>query len=540
MRPSACRLNADQWLYFFTLAVTAVMFLLGWNLLRGRVGRALTAIRDHAIAAEAMGIHNALYKSTAFGVSALYTGVAGALGAIAVQFVAPDSFNIFLSIVFLVGIVVGGLASISGRALRRALHPVRAQYRGRDLEGRPVGDLRHFHDRLRLPDADRCRRRRTPALSKEENPMKLRFVIGMLAASLAFPALAQKKYDPGASDTEIRIGNTNPYSGPASAYGTIGKSIAAYFKMVNEQGGINGRKVNFISYDDGYSPPRTVEMARKLVEQDQVLFVFQTLGTPSNTAIHKYMNMKKVPQMHVATGATKWNDPKNNPWTMGWQPNYQSEGRIYAQHILKTKPDAKIAVLYQNDDYGKDYLKGFHDGLGDKKGMIVKEVSYEVSDPTVDSQIVQLQASGADVFFNITTPKFAAQAIRKAYDIGWKPVQYLNNVSIGIGSVLTPAGLEKSVGLITLGYIKEPNDKQFAERSGDRAVARVHEEVLPRWQHHRQPQRLRLLGRGHHRPGAEAVRRQPDARERDAPGRQHEGLARRDAAAGRQHQHFVG
>jgi branched-chain amino acid transport system substrate-binding protein len=291
--------------------------------------------------------------------------------------------------------------------------------------------------------------------------MNVRFFIGMLAASLAFPALAQKKYDPGASDSEIRIGNTNPYSGPASAYGTIGKSIAAYFRMVNDQGGINGRKINFISYDDGYSPPRTVEMARKLVEQDQVLFVFQTLGTPSNTAIHKYMNMKKVPQMHVATGATKWNDPKGSPWTMGWQPNYQSEGRIYAQHILKTKPGAKIAVLYQNDDYGKDYLKGFHDGLGDKKGMIVKEVSYEVSDPTVDSQIVQLQASGADVFFNITTPKFAAQAIRKAYDIGWKPVQYLNNVSIGIGSVLTPAGLDKSVGLITLGYIKEPNDKQF-------------------------------------------------------------------------------
>src|SRR5687767_3628466 len=288
-----------------------------------------------------------------------------------------------------------------------------------------------------------------------------RLCVAVLSACVAFPVFAQKKYDPGASDTEIKIGNTNPYSGPASAYGAIGKSIAAYFKMVNEQGGINGRKVNFISYDDGYSPPRTVEMARKLVEQDQVLFVFQTLGTPSNTAIHKYMNMKKVPQMHVATGATKWNDPKGSPWTMGWQPNYQSEARIYAQHILKTKPNAKIAVLYQNDDYGKDYLKGFHDGLGDKKGMIVKEVSYEVADPTVDSQIVQLAASGADVFINITTPKFAAQAIRKAYDIGWKPVHYLNNVSIGIGSVLTPAGLDKSVGLITTAYIKEPTDKQF-------------------------------------------------------------------------------
>ena len=291
--------------------------------------------------------------------------------------------------------------------------------------------------------------------------MKLRFFIGLLAVSVAFPALAQKKYDPGVSDKEIKIGNTNPYSGPASAYGTIGKSIAAYFKMVNDQGGINGRKVTFISYDDSYSPPKTVEMARKLVEQDEVLFVFQTLGTPSNTAIHQYMNMKKVPQMHVATGATKWNDPKGHPWTMGWQPSYQSEAKIYAAHLLKTKPNAKIAVLYQNDDYGKDYLKGLHDGLGAKKSMIVKEVSYEVSDPTVDSQIVQLQASGADVFFNITTPKFAAMAIRKAYDIGWKPTQYLNNVSIGVKSVLEPAGLEKSVGLITLGYLKEPNDKQF-------------------------------------------------------------------------------
>jgi branched-chain amino acid transport system substrate-binding protein len=298
--------------------------------------------------------------------------------------------------------------------------------------------------------------------------MKIHFVVGLMAAALAAPAIAQKKYDPGASDKEIRIGNTNPYSGPASAYGTIGKSIAAYFKMLNEQGGINGRKVNFISYDDGYSPPRTVEMARKLVEQDQVLFVFQTLGTPSNTAIQKYMNIKKVPQMHVATGATKWNDPKNHPWTMGWQPNYQSEARAYAQHILRTKPDAKIGVLYQNDDYGKDYLKGFHDGLGAKKGMIVKEVSYEVADPTVDSQIVQLQQSGADVFFNITTPKFAAQAIRKAYDIGWKPVHYLNNVSNSVGSVLTPAGLDKSVGIISSAYLKDATDSKWAN---DKAIA---------------------------------------------------------------------
>jgi branched-chain amino acid transport system substrate-binding protein len=296
----------------------------------------------------------------------------------------------------------------------------------------------------------------------------------LLAAALASPAaLAQKKYDPGATDKEIRIGNTNPYSGPASAYGTIGKSITAYFKMVNDQGGINGRKINFISYDDSYSPPKTVEMVRKLVEQDEVLFVFQTLGTPSNTAIHKYMNMKKVPQLHVATGATKWNDPKNFPWTMGWQPNYQTEAQIYAKHILQTKPNAKIAVLFQNDDYGKDYLKGLKDGLGDKAAkMIVKEVSYEVTDPTVDSQIIQLQGSGADVLVNITTPKFAAQAIRKVYDIGWKPVHYLNNVSANIGSVLTPAGLDKSVGLVSVAYLKDVVDKEWAN---DAAVNKFNE-----------------------------------------------------------------
>lgn len=287
----------------------------------------------------------------------------------------------------------------------------------------------------------------------------------VVSAALAFAAptaIAQKKYDAGASDTEIRIGQTMPYSGPASAYGTIGKVEAAYFKKINDEGGINGRKINFVSLDDGYSPPKAVEMVRKLVEQDEVLLVFQTLGTAVNTAIQKYLNTKKVPQLFVATGATKWNDPQGNPWTMGWQPNYQTETTIYAKHILKEKPNAKIAVLYQNDDYGKDYLKGLKDGLGDKAAkMIVAEVSYEVSDPTVDSQIVQLQGSGADVFVNITTPKFAAQAIRKAYDIGWKPVHYLNNVSTSVASVLTPAGLEKSVGLISTAYIKDPTDTQW-------------------------------------------------------------------------------
>jgi branched-chain amino acid transport system substrate-binding protein len=283
----------------------------------------------------------------------------------------------------------------------------------------------------------------------------------------ASSALAQKKYDTGATDTEIKIGNIMPYSGPASAYGTIGKVEAAYFKKINDEGGINGRKINFVSVDDGYSPPKAVEMARRLVEQDQVLFIFQSLGTPSNSAIHKYMNAKKVPQLFVATGATKWNDPKHFPWTMGWQPNYQTEGTIYAKHILKTKPDAKIAVLYQNDDYGKDLLKGLEDELGAKaKTLIVAKVSYETSDPTVDSQIVQLQGSGANVFVNIATPKFSAMAIRKTYDIGWKPVHYVNNVGASIGSVLVPAGLEKSVGLITTAYLKDSQDSAWKDDQG--------------------------------------------------------------------------
>ncbi|HSW05491.1 MAG TPA: ABC transporter substrate-binding protein [Aquabacterium sp.] len=276
------------------------------------------------------------------------------------------------------------------------------------------------------------------------------------------PALAQKKYDAGATDKDIKIGHLNPYSGPASAYGAIGKAIGAYFDKVNADGGVNGRKITFITLDDGYNPAKTVEQARKLVEEDEVLLVFQTLGTPSNTAIHKYMNTKKVPQLFVATGATKWGDPKNFPYTMGWQPNYQSEAKIYALHILDTKPNAKIAVLYQNDDYGKDYLKGFEDGLGDKaKTMIVSRASYEVTDPTVDSQMLTLKNSGADTFFNITTPKFAAQAIKKSAEIGWKPVHYLNSVSSAVGSVLTPAGLENAVGIFTASYIKDPTDPQF-------------------------------------------------------------------------------
>jgi len=292
---------------------------------------------------------------------------------------------------------------------------------------------------------------------------------GLLAATSS-SVLAQKKYDPGASDTEIKIGNIMPYSGPASAYGVIGKTEEAYFKKVNAEGGINGRKINFISYDDAYSPPKTVEQARKLVESDEVLLIFNPLGTPPNTAIQKYLNTKKVPQLFVATGATKWNDPKNFPWTMGWQPNYQSETQIYAKYILKEKPNAKVAILYQNDDYGKDYLKGFKDGLGAKAAsMIVMEESYEVSEPTIDSHIVKLKSTGADVFINITTPKFAAQAIKKNAEIGWKPLHFLNNVSASIGSVIKPAGMENAQDIISSQYLKDPTDAQWKDDAGMKA-----------------------------------------------------------------------
>ena len=299
-------------------------------------------------------------------------------------------------------------------------------------------------------------------------------------ALLAGAAAAQAKYGPGASDKEIKIGHTNPYSGPASAYGTIGKTIAAYFEKVNAEGGVNGRKITFISYDDGYSPPKIVEQTRKLVEQDEVLLLFQQLGTPTNTAVHKYVNAKKVPHLFVATGATKWGDPKNFPWTMGWQPNYQSEGRIYAKYILKNHADGKIGILYQNDDYGKDYVQGLKDGLGDKaKSMIVSEQPYEVTDPTVDSQVVNLKASGADVFFNVTTPKFAAQAIKKAAEIGWKPLHLLNNVSNSVGAVLKPAGIEASIGILSTQYLKDPTDAKWKDDAGFKAWTAFMDKYYP-------------------------------------------------------------
>lgn len=295
------------------------------------------------------------------------------------------------------------------------------------------------------------------------DPMIKALALAASVALMSAPAAAQKKYDPGASDTEIRIGNIMPYSGPASAYGVIGKASEAYFRMINDEGGINGRKITFITYDDAYSPPKTVEQARKLVESDEVLLVFQPLGTAGNTAIHKYLNMKKVPQLFVASGATKWGDPKSFPWTMGFQPNYQSEGRIFAKYILEHKPNARIGILYQNDDFGKDVLKGLKDGLGAKASLIVAEENYEVSSATADSQIVKLKTADTDVFIDLTSPRFAAQAIKKAAELGWKPLHFLSSVSSSIGSVLQPAGLANAVGILSTAYTKDPSDPLWTD-----------------------------------------------------------------------------
>ena len=304
----------------------------------------------------------------------------------------------------------------------------------------------------------------------------------LAAVSLAFAsdhAFAQQKYDAGANDTEIKIGNIMPYSGPASAYGVIGKTEEAYFRKINAEGGINGRKIAFISYDDGYSPPKAFEQARKLVENDEVLVLFNPLGTPSNTAIEKYMNTKKVPQLFVATGATKWDDPKDFPWTMGWQPSYQSEAHIYAKYLLKEKPDARIGVLYQNDDFGKDYLKGLKDALGAKSSLITAEESYEASEPSIDGHIVKLKASGANVFISITTPKFAAQAIKKLAEIDWHPLHILSNVSASVGGVMRPAGFENSQGILSASYAKDASETQWDNDPGMKKLYAFLEQYYP-------------------------------------------------------------
>ena len=353
------------------------------------------------------------------------------------------------------------------------------------------------------------------------------------------PALAPRNTVPASPTSEIKIGNTGPYSGPASSYSTFGKSQAAYYKMINDQGGINGRKINFISYDDAYTPPKTVEMVRKLVEQDEVLLIASPLGTPTNSAIWHYMNQKKVPQLFVATGATKWDDPKGHPWTIGWQPNYQSEGRIYAAYILKEKPDGKIGVLYQNDDFGKDYLKGVKDGLGDKaSSMIVVEATYETTDPTVDSQVVGMKAAGCDVFVNTAIPKFAAQAIRKAAEIEWKPLHILSSIGNSVGATLKPAGLENCQGH-RFRFLPEGPDRPEMEGRcrASRPGSPFMDKYLPGRRQDRRRLRRRLFARRDVGAGAEAMRRRADPRKRDEAGGQPARFHGADAAAGDQDQH---
>jgi len=310
-------------------------------------------------------------------------------------------------------------------------------------------------------------------------PARLIAAAGLVSLVL-LPAAAEKRYGPGVTDTEIKLGQTMPYSGPASAYGSVGLTELAYIKMLNEQGGVNGRKINLVSLDDGYSPPRTVEQTRRLVEDERVLAIVGSLGTAANSSIHKYLNQRKVPHVFISTGATKWGDPEHYPWTMGWQPNYQLEGRIYAKYLQAAKPHARIAVVFQNDDYGKDYVKGFRDGLGaEADKLIVAETSYEVSDPTLDSQIVSLQSSGADVFFNVTTPKFAAQAIRKVYDIGWRPLHILNSVGSSTGAVMKPAGLERGQGIISAHYQKDATDPRWRDDQGMQDYLAFMKKYLP-------------------------------------------------------------
>ena len=458
------------------------MFWIAANLIRGRVGRALVAIRDHPIAAETMGVDAAFYKTTCFGISALYAGVAGGLDAIAVGFVSPESFGLALSLAFLVGIVIGGLASISGvlfGALFIEFVPNYADqltvYFGENAKALPGAVYGVMMILMMAVGADGDRRPHPVNVARRARDKRRGLDDGSTPVSdfrrrlgaRAPTALGAADMRRASRATEIKIGQTMPYSGPASAYGVIGRTETAYFKMLNEQGGVNGRKINLISLDDGYSPPKTVEQVRRLVEQEKVAFLFQCLGTPCNMAIRQYCNDNKVPQIFCASGSSALDDPKHFPWTSPANPIYQNEARILAKYILQEKPNARIGVLYQNDGLGKDYLIGIKDVLGPSHAdMIVKEASYEVSEPTVDSQVTSLQGSGADVLVIAATPKFAAQAIRKSADLGWSGMRIVSNVSVSVATVMKPAGLEKAKGVLGAQWGKEPTDARWKDDPG--------------------------------------------------------------------------
>ena len=359
--------------------------------------------------------------------------------------------------------------------------------------------------------------------------------IALLASQSAF---AQKKYDTGASDTEIKIGNVEAYSGPASAYGVIGKTEDAYFTMINDNGGVNGRKINFISYDDGYSPPKTVEQVRKLIESDEVFLIFNALGTPTQSAVQKYQNTKKVPQLFLATGASKWNDPKDFPWTMGFQPSYRVEARIFAKYILKEKPGAKVAVFYQNDDFGKDYVAGLKEVFGDKaSSLIVAEESYETTEPSVNSHIVKLKGTGADVLVNISTPKFAAQTIKKMAELEWKPMHLMTDVSISIGAVMKPAGFEASEGILSAGYLKDASDPQWKDDAGMKKFMAFADKYMPGANISDANLVYGYAAAADHGAGAETGRRRPDPRKCHEAGGEPEGFCAGYADPRHQGQH---
>ena len=461
--------SQDIGLYFFTLGITASLFLLAHNLLRGRIGLALTALRDHPVAAASLGINIARYKTIIFGLSAMYTGIAGGLSALVVQFIAPDSFTLFLSLSFLIGIIIGGLSTLTGAIYGAFFIQFIPNLTGQISRAAPwmlYGILliactyampKGIAGFVNAAFIQTSPRRRLLAGF---------FGAGLIATLVITPPLAlpsEKNYDTGASSSEIKIGNTMPYSGTGSAWSTIGKTEAAYFRMINDRGGVHGRKITFISLDDGYSPPKTVEATRRLLEEDRVLLMFGSLGTAPNLAVRKYLNAKKVPQLFISSGSHHWNDPNHYPWTMGLQTAYRTEAKIYASHILKNTPHARIGVLYQNDDYGKDYLAGLREGLGLHSHLIVAALSYENTDATIDSQIIELQSARAEVFLNAAGAKFAAQAIRKAAAIGWRPVHYLNHPASSISSVLLPAGLEKSMGIISSMDTKDPGSPAWRD-----------------------------------------------------------------------------
>jgi ABC-type branched-subunit amino acid transport system substrate-binding protein len=441
----------------------------------GRVGRALVAIRDQPIAAAAMGIDIAHFKTITFGVSAMFTGIAGALSALLVQFVAPDSFAPFLSISFLIGIVVGGLASPWGAVFGAMfIHfvPNIADSLSKAAPWAVFGAMLIVCVSVMPHGVAGVMRRWMPQVgAKVANalpPAKF-FVPATVLLMLAVAVGAfvsggnRKRYDPGASDSEIKIGNMMPYSGPASAWGVVGKTEAAYFRMINDRGGINGRKITFISLDHAYSPPKAVEGARRLVEQEQVLLLFSVNGTSTSLAIRDYLENRKVPNLFVASGASQLNDPVHAPWTIQAVPRYRFEGHAYARHILQHFPAARIGILYQNDDFGRDYLDGVRAGLGAKTGMIVAEAAYELNAPSVDSQVVELRASGADVFLIFAANKSAAQAIRKAYDIGWRPTRYVTQTASSTAAVLEPVGFEKAKGILSLHWLKDTSGPRLGD-----------------------------------------------------------------------------